>query len=169
MSPFLPTTILRHRKENLKKCSLRGLENQKDLLFYTYPLNELISLNGYVMLHLDQENTQELSIKDKDYGLFLLDSTWNYEIKMHESIKKNHTLIYRSLPTGFVTAYPRKQTSCLEPERGLSTVEALYIAYTILERDTQNLLNHYHWKEDFLKKNKTLFDLIKQSPSTTIS
>jgi pre-rRNA-processing protein TSR3 len=163
MSSFLPTTILRHRKENLKKCSLRGLEERKDLLFYTYPLTMPSSLNGYVMLHLDQENTQELSMNDKDCGLFLLDSTWNYEMKMHDTIKKNHSLIYRSLPKNFVTAYPRKQTACLEPERGLATVEALYIAYIILQRDTDNLLKYYHWHEAFLKKNAESFDLLKQS------
>lgn len=164
MSPFLPTIILRHRKENLKKCSLRGLENRKDLLFFTYPTTTPPSLKGYVMLHLDKENTKELSLEDRDYGLFLLDSTWNYEAKMHDTIKKNHNLIYRSLPTNFVTAYPRKQTACQEPERGLATIEALYIAYIILQRDPNELLKHYHWHEAFLKKNEESFTLLKQSP-----
>ena len=52
MAPFLPTIILRHRKENLKKCSLRGLETHKDLKFYTYPQHMPENLTGYVMLHL---------------------------------------------------------------------------------------------------------------------
>jgi pre-rRNA-processing protein TSR3 len=163
MYPFLPTIILRHRKENLKKCSLRGLEGRNDLLFYTYPSTMPSSLDNYVILHLDNKDTKELSIQDKDYGLFLLDSTWNYEPIMHHAVKKNYPLIYRSLPKNFKTAYPRKQTACLEPERGLATIEALYIAYTILQRDTTNLLKDYHWHEAFLKKNKDSFDLLKQS------
>jgi pre-rRNA-processing protein TSR3 len=62
MSRFLPTIILRHKKENLKKCSLRGLEPREDLRFFTYPHKMDFSLDGYVMLHLGDENTKELSI-----------------------------------------------------------------------------------------------------------
>lgn len=153
MSSFLPTIILRHRKENLKKCSLRGLEHHPDLLFYTYPTHSLPSLNNYVTLYLTPDTTQELCKEDAQHGLFLLDSTWHYEATMHQAVKKEHPLIYRSLPHGFRTAYPRKQTECIEPDRGLSTLEALYIAYTILGRDTSHLLDHYHWKELFLQKN----------------
>ena len=59
----------------------------------------------------------------------------------------------RSLPGHFVTAYPRKQEDCPDPERGLASVEALYIAHQILGHDTEGLLEHYHWKEKFLEKN----------------
>ena len=80
MVEFLPTIILRHRKENLKKCSLRGLEKRDDMKFYTYPQQMDFSLDGYVMLYLD-ENAPELSINDLSKGLFFLDSTWSYEKK----------------------------------------------------------------------------------------
>ena len=79
MSSFLPTIILRHRKENLKKCSLRGLEHHPDFLFYTYPIHSLPLLNNYVTLYLTPDTTQELCKEDAQYGLFLLDSTWHYE------------------------------------------------------------------------------------------
>jgi pre-rRNA-processing protein TSR3 len=165
MSSFLPTIILRHKKENLKKCSLRGLEHREDFLFYTYPSTLPPSLQGYVMLHLGSDTTKELSIQDKEYGLFLLDSTWHYESVMHQTIKNKHpSIIYRSLPKHYITAYPRKQTACLEPQRGLATVEALYIAYTLLQRDTSNLLQHYYWQEAFLEKNAHLFLSMNQSP-----
>ena len=154
-----PTIILRHRKENLKKCSLRGLEKRNDLSFYTYPTSMDLNLEGYVMLYLDPNSPKVLSQEDKNYGLFLLDSTWNYEKKMHDQILKNHPkIIYRSLPDHFVTAYPRIQTGCVDPEKGLATVEALYIAYKILDKNTEGLLDHYYFKEAFLEKNKKAFE-----------
>ena len=150
-----PTIILRHRKENLKKCSLRGLEGRNDLLFYTYPEKMNFFLEGYVMLYLDTEGAQPLSSEDNHKGLFFLDSTWNYEKKMHAKVKALHpNIIYRSLPQNFITAYPRTQTGCTDPDRGLATVEALYIAYKILERNADDLLNNYYFKDQFLKKNE---------------
>jgi len=112
------------------------------------------------MLHLGNETTKPLSPLDSGCGLFLLDSTWNYEAIMHTTLKQNHTLVYRSLPPGFVTAYPRKQTKCIKPEEGLSTLEALYIAYTILGRDTSTLLESYYWKNLFLQKNTHQLSLL---------
>ena len=149
MSSFLPTIILRHRKENLKKCSLRGLESEKDLLFYTYPSNMPASLEGYVTLYLDDFPTPVLSKEDANYGLFFLDSTWNYETSMHKQVKNRYPLIYRSLPANFVTAYPRKQTDCPDPEKGLASIEALYVAHFILKRPLEGLLDNYHWKDAF--------------------
>ena len=36
-----PTIIFRHRKENLKKCSLRFIEKRADCIFYSYPCAHL--------------------------------------------------------------------------------------------------------------------------------
>jgi pre-rRNA-processing protein TSR3 len=160
MNPFLPTIILRHRKENLKKCSLRGLESHNHLLFYCYPNHLPEALLSYVMIHLGDDTTQELSKHDLNCGLLLLDSTWNYEKKMHDCLAQNHRLVYRSLPSHFMTAYPRHQTGCTDPQRGLATVEALYVAYKILGLNTEGLLDNYYFKDPFLKKNQEAFDRI---------
>lgn len=159
-----PTLILRHRKENLKKCSLKGLEKREDLQFFTYPTCLDFNLEGYVMLYLDPKGGIPLSEKDKECGLFFLDSTWNYEKKMHEAVlKKSPSIVYRSLPEGLVTAYPRKQTGCIDPDKGLATVEALYVAHLILGKNTEGLLDHYYFKDLFLHKNKKLFQKLHSS------
>jgi pre-rRNA-processing protein TSR3 len=62
------------------------------------------------------------------------------------------THIYRSLPSHYKTAYPRRQLDCPDPERGLASIEALYAAYSILGRSTDGLLDRYHWKEEFLSQ-----------------
>ena len=149
MNKFLPTIILRHRKENLKKCSLTGLENRDDLEFYTYPLKTpLPDLSNYVMLDF---KGPELSLDDAHLGIFLLDSTWKYEKVMRKAIPD---LPKRSLPKNFRTAYPRKQTACDDPDRGLASVEALYLAHKLTGRPTDGLLDHYHWKDDFFTLNR---------------
>lgn len=150
MSLFPPTLILRHRKENLKKCTLHGLEERADFRFYTYPIVELPDLSQYLILLIDGPPLQR---EDGDCGLFLLDGTWRYASKMMDVHFAKKTLQTRSIPNGFQTAYPRVQNDCLDPLRGLASIEALYIAYFILGRDTKGLLDRYHWKDLFLKKN----------------
>jgi pre-rRNA-processing protein TSR3 len=156
MQPFPPTFVLRHRRENLKKCSLRGLEPRPDFRFFTYPTSQLPDLRGYILLALDGP---PLTAADSSKGLFLLDATWRHAVKMRQYVDRQVAgqgveLEIRSIPAGYRTAYPRRQDDCPDPEEGLASVEALYIAYRILGRDTATLLDTYHWKEEFLEKNQ---------------
>ena len=75
MSNIKPTILIRHKKENLKKCSLRGLETREDLLFFPYPIKDLIPLDGYLLLSMEG---CELSEKDQDCGLLFF--RWDLEI-----------------------------------------------------------------------------------------
>lgn len=150
MKPFPPTIILRHRKENLKKCSLRGLENRADMQFFTYPLEDTqLNLEPYVVLAVD---APPLTKEDGDKGIFLIDGTWRYAEKMLKSLKAPLNL--RSLPQ-MSTAYPRRQ----DVDHGLASIEALYLAYQILGRDTKGLLDQYHWREEFLSNVERSFPL----------
>jgi pre-rRNA-processing protein TSR3 len=154
MQSFPPTYVLRHRRENLKKCSLRGLEGRADFRFYTYPTSVLPDTKGYVLLALD---APPLSEKDNESGLFLIDATWRYAEKMLAFVDRTGSIEKRSIPAGFVTAYPRRQDDCPFPDQGLASIEALYIAYKILGRDADSLLSNYYWKDEFLSKNEHLF------------
>ncbi len=152
MSDFLPTIIWRHKKENLKKCSLSGLENRADLYFFSYPKDHLPNLDNYLLLSL--EGIKELSIKDAKRGLFLIDATWRYAQSMQQ--KLGLCLQKRRLPYNLKTAYPRKQTLCSDPAKGLSSIEALFMAHLILHKSTVGLLDRYYWKEIFLQKNQKI-------------
>ena len=145
----LPTIILRHRRENLKKCSLQGLENRSDLIFLTYPIDLLPDLSNYLLLKV---GAPPLSSLDANRGLFIIDGTWKLAAVMERQCPRIET---RSLPGNFQTAYPRRQTECIDPEKGLASVEALYLAHLILERNVEGLLDHYHWKNQFLKNAST--------------
>lgn len=145
---FPPTFILRHRKERISKCSLRGLESRVDMRFFTYPLKDPIpSLTRHIVLTLD---APVLSKEDGDKGIFLIDGTWRYAEKMLASLPIPYEK--RSLPPA-KTAYPRKQTGCSNPKRGLASIEALYLAYVLLGRETEGLLDSYLFREEFLRRN----------------
>ncbi len=150
MTQFVSTVILRHRKENLKKCSLRGLESRADCRFLTYPTDPIPDLSSYVILTMD---APLLSESDRAQGLFLVDATWRYAAKMCENLPEGNR---RSLPR-LLTAYPRYQTACPDPDAGLASIEALYAAYLLTSRNPEGLLDHYHWKDAFLKLNADFF------------
>jgi pre-rRNA-processing protein TSR3 len=149
METFTPTLILRHRRENLKKCSLRGLETRADIQFISYPHGKIPPLDQYVVLTID---APPLTAEDAHLGLFLIDGTWRYAQKMIKALPTPY--ITRSLPSHIRTAYPRRQDDCPDPERGLASIEALFIAYQLTGRDTTGLLDNYHWKDRFLNQCK---------------
>ena len=142
---FPPTIILRHQRENLKKCSLRGLESRDDMIFLTYPQSPLPDLSNYCCLTLD---APALTEADAPWGLFLIDGTWHHAKTMAKIIPLG--VRQRSLPLT-QTAYPRRQ----DDSRGLASVEALYLAYQILGRETEGLLDHYYWKDQFLENGRS--------------
>jgi pre-rRNA-processing protein TSR3 len=121
--------------------------------FFTYPNETPTPLESAVLLHMDGK---PLTKEDGDQSLFLIDSTWRYAPIMERSlppVKK------RSLPSHFCTAYPRHQTFCDDPQRGLASVEALYIAYILTGRDPIGLLDNYYWREQFLALNPQLTEM----------
>lgn len=150
MQSFRPTVVIRHKRENIKKCSLRGLESRPDFIFFRYPSSGLPDLSGYIVLSLD---APPLTASDAETGLLILDATWRYADKMFHSFSDQEKFIYRSLPSYYKTAYPRRQEDCSDPERGLASIEAIFLAYHILGRETEGLLDLYYWKENFLKLN----------------
>jgi pre-rRNA-processing protein TSR3 len=151
MQIFPPTIILRHRLENLKKCSLRGLESRPDFHFLKYPTDELPDLTNTIILSI---NAPLLTIEDAPKGLLLIDATWRYAAKMIQFVPSKYRDNHRSLPSNYRTAYPRRQEDCPDPSRGLASIEALYISYHILKRSTMGLLDNYYWKEQFLEINQ---------------
>lgn len=153
MSLFPPTVVIRHRLENLKKCSLRGLEGRLDFVFLTYPYQSLPAVEGYIILAL---GAPPLTEADASHGLLILDATWRYAAKMFKPLENKPNFLYRSLPDHYRTAYPRRQDDCPDPARGLASVEAIYLSYRLLRRDTAGLLDNYYWKEAFLEKNQII-------------
>ncbi|HEV3258574.1 MAG TPA: hypothetical protein VG013_16990 [Gemmataceae bacterium] len=143
---FPVTVVVRSAHENPRKCSILPLRGRSDLLFLPYPLAEPPPLAGYVRLAAEGP---ELSAADASYGLLLLDSSW----RRAEGMNRQFAYVAPRSLHGYRTAYPRVAKLGTDPEHGLATVEALFLAYHILGRPTVGLLDHYRWAAEFLRVN----------------
>ena len=140
------TVIVVHPRERRAKCSVEALRSRPDFHFFTFPHPVTVDISNYIQLGI---GGPVLSEEDAGSGLLLLDGTWRLASKMAPFYQ--HVPV-RSLPV-IKTAYPRKSSVYEDPDDGLATIEALYAALKILRRDTQGLLDHYHWKQQFLELN----------------
>src|SRR5262245_23573666 len=136
------TLIVRHRKENPKKCTVLPLRHRPDVELVPYPVRQRPPLDGYVRLAADGP---PLSAADAHCGLLLLDGSWRWAAAMTRDFAD---VPPRSLH-GWQTAYPRVSKLGTDPDNGLASVEALVVAYHLLGRSTKGLLDHYHWAEEF--------------------
>lgn len=143
----LPKTVLIiHPKEKRVKCSLEPLRGRPDLCFVDFSPECSIEIPGYVRLSVDGPPLAEADAKS---GILLIDGSWRHAARMHEHFA---AVPPRSLD-GFRTAYPRMSKLFHDPAGGLASIEALYIAYRILGRPTDGLLDAYFWRAQFLRLN----------------
>jgi pre-rRNA-processing protein TSR3 len=141
------TLIVRHPRERVQKCSVWPLRGRADLVFLDYPVEQMPDLTGYVRLAVDGP---PLSADDTSAGLLVLDGSWRWTEVMTKAFAH---VPPRSL-AGWKTAYPRVSKMYVDPAEGLATVEALYLAYHILRRSTDGLLDDYRWGAEFLRANE---------------
>lgn len=141
-----PTIIVVHPREKRSKCTVEPLRGRPDFVFWTFPEKGSEPLDGYVRLGL---GGPQLSPADADHGLLVLDGTWRLASRMEPMFAD---LPVRSLPD-WKTAYPRTSKLFEDPVQGLATIEAVYLAYKLLGRDTTGLLDEYYWADEFLRLN----------------
>ncbi|MEQ1632220.1 MAG: hypothetical protein ABL997_07585 [Planctomycetota bacterium] len=141
----IPTTVIRHPKEKISKCSLRFLHDRKEMTFLRSKEGFTFDATGFTLLAVDAE---PLSPRDAGRPLLLLDSTWRWLPQLLATIRGEPTR--RSIPGNVSTAYPRISKVFSDPEQGLASIEALYLARKLLLDDDPTLLDGYHWKDQFL-------------------
>ena len=115
-------TVIRHPRENLKKCSLRHLHAHPNFEFLKASDGFRFDATGFTVLEM---NAPAISMEDFGRPLLLLDSTWFLLPRIRAKIFGD--FISRSLPPTVKTAYPRVSKMHSDPD-GLATVEALYAA-----------------------------------------
>ena len=146
MADFPPTIIVVHPREKRRKCTVEPLRTQAGFVFWKFPNRGPEPLDGYMRLGFEGPC---LSEDDADRGLLVLDGTWRLAEVMVPLFEHLPT---RSLPL-WKTAYPRVSQLFDDPTGGLATIEALYAAYTLMGRQTNSLLDNYHWADEFLLQN----------------
>ena len=141
----VPTTVIRHHKERIAKCSLRFLHERPEMTFLRARPGFTFDATGFVLLAVD---APPLSTGDAGHPLLLLDSTWRWLPQLAAAVRG--TPIARSIPGVLRTAYPRTSRVFEDPAAGLASIEALYVARKLLGDDDPSLLDGYHWREPFL-------------------
>ncbi len=122
------------------------LRGRPDVRFLNYPVKDRPALAGYVRLAADGP---PLSRADAGRGILLLDGSWRWAGAMTRDFLD---VPARSLH-GWRTAYPRVSKLGTDPDNGLASIEALFVAYHLLGRPTAGLLDRYHWADAFLRAN----------------
>lgn len=139
------TTVIRHPKERIAKCSLRFLHGRPEMTFLRGKPGFTFDATGFVLLAVD---APPLSTADAAHPLLLLDSTWRWLPQLLACVRGEP--IRRSIPGNLRTAYPRASKVFEDPAAGLASIEALYVARRLLGDDDPSLLDGYHWREQFL-------------------
>jgi pre-rRNA-processing protein TSR3 len=141
----VPTTVIRHHKEKIRKCSLRFLHERPEMTFLRQRGGFAFDATGFTLLAVD---APPLSLADRDRPLLLLDSTWRWLPQLLVCLRGEP--VPRSIPGNLRTAYPRISRVFDDPAAGLASIEALYVARRLLGDDDPTLLDGYHWKHEFL-------------------
>ena len=161
--------VLVDRSERVNKCTILPLAGHKDLDIVRYNRGQpLAALTGQLLLH-----PEGLSLDAwrgaTDQGpavvsLSAVDCTWK---RLHTVLsfiaKPLPTLV--GIPQGFVTAYPRRNKLDKDPDAGLATIEAVFIAAALLGHWDLTLLSRYAFAAEFLRLNKATFEHYKAAPA----
>ena len=146
----IPTTVIRHPRERISKCSLRFLHDRPEMTFLRGKPDFRFDATGFTLLAVD---AAPLSEQDNTRPLLLLDSTWRWLPQLLDCVVG--TPERRSIPGNIRTAYPRTSKLWQDPEAGLASIEALYLARRLLGDNDPTLLTGYHWKTAFLEQLET--------------
>ncbi|HET6204558.1 MAG TPA: hypothetical protein VFI25_17335 [Planctomycetota bacterium] len=156
----MKVVVLRDPKESLRKCSLTPLRGRGEVAFFEWRGMTLLDAAGMTLL---QVGAPPLARTDAGRPILLLDCSWKKVERMTRCLRGDPTP--RSIPPGFVTAYPRKSKTFEDPSAGLASVEALYVASVVLGEEDPSLLEGYRFSADFLGRNRDLLALHRSPPA----
>ena len=154
--------ILVDRTERPKKCTILPLAYREDFHIVRfdrrYPIRPLA---GSVLLHPDGDllTTQGTARIERREGIVLsaIDCNWRRLDAIVGRIVGPLPPQVR-IPDGFLTAYRRRNQRDLDPEGGLATIEALFLASAFLGVWDESLLKEYAMGAEFLAVNASLFE-----------
>jgi pre-rRNA-processing protein TSR3 len=148
--------ILMDRHENPRKCTILPQKARSDfrIRYFAGP-QPIPAFEADCLLHIDGEDLAD--VKHGECGsVALIDCNWK---KVEGALKKVVRPLPRlvRIPEGFETAYPRRNKEGKDPEQGLATIEALFIAAAFLGTWDESILDKYHFKQAFLDRNEMLW------------
>lgn len=140
--------------ETPNKCTIAPLESRTDFrLIRVSNILEFEPLSSNILLHPDGICLSEFRNSPREIkGIACIDCIWR---RLPSLIRRLSTPIPQlvKIPSGFVTAYPRKSTDPDDPAQGLATIEAIFIASALLGNWDPSLLSQYYFGKKFVELN----------------
>jgi pre-rRNA-processing protein TSR3 len=155
--------ILMDRHENPRKCTILPQRERSDFkIRYFGGPNPVPAFQADCLLHIEGEDLSAVE-KGSYKSVALIDCNWK---KVAGALKKVERPLPRlvRIPEGFETAYPRRNAEGKDPEGGLATIEALFIAAAFLGTWDESILDKYHFKNDFLARNESRWKQFRLGP-----
>lgn len=150
--------ILVDKSESVTKCTILPLEYRTDFEIRRFTRNRPIaSLSGDFLLHPEGRllsSPRDVSTQVKKISL--IDCNWRRLGGILDHLERPWPELVR-IPEEFVTAYPRRNKQGLDPENGLATIEALFIAAAFSGVWDETLLKEYYFGSRFLEMNREMF------------
>ncbi len=154
--PSLTFEVLVDRNENPRKCTVQPLDYRPDFNLRRFGRQEPFGrLQADVLLHLEGAPLNELETAGVQ-SIAVIDCHWKRCASILARIEVPLPRFAR-IPDGFATAYPRRNLDGKDPEGGLATIEALFIAAAFLGVWDESLLKEYHFGARFLDANRSAF------------
>ena len=150
--------ILVDHGETTNKCTILPLAYRPDFKISRYKGPGVHSLAAPILLHPDGVLLNEVGsdvLRDAS-GIAAVDCIWRRLQPIVNGMVEISPLLVR-IPSGFETAYPRKSKISGDPDGGLATIEALFIAAAFCGVWDESLLCEYWFGRSFLELNHRIF------------
>jgi pre-rRNA-processing protein TSR3 len=147
--------------ETPNKCTITPLAGRSDFrLFPVYGEGALGPLHAPLLLHPEGEclshfrNRSEIAT-----AIACIDCVWRRLPALEKRLAWGAKPGLRTkIPEGFKTVYPRVGFGQSDPESGLATIEAIFIAAALLGNPDTSLLSKYYFAKEFLEVNRARFE-----------
>ncbi len=143
--------------ETANKCTIAPMAGRADFdLKHVGSDLSLGRLISPILLHHAGQCLSGFVQKTPVEGFAVIDCIWRRLNPILDRIEMPLPKFW-SIPPGFITAYPRRSKDASDPDAGLATIEAIFIAAALLGNWDLSLLERYPFASRFIELNQFKF------------
>ncbi len=141
--------------ETANKCTIAPLRDRPDFrLIRVQGAQALGPLSAPILLHHEGECLTRIRASAAPIdGIASIDCVWKRLGLLVDRVEGRLPRLAR-IPDGFETAYPRRSVKNTDPDGGLATIEAIFVAAALLGRWDASLLSRYYFGRRFVEMNR---------------
>lgn len=145
--------------ETANKCTVTPLRDRADFRFFSvFGQGPIGPLSASVLLHPDGQCLSQLVWREPPTTIASVDCVWRRLPKILPRLSwVGQKAVLAKIPEGFLTAYPRKGLPAADPDGGLATIEALFVAAALMGHWDITLLSRYYFGRAFVERNARRF------------